>query len=283
MRGIFKRVLCGILSRLGLSDVLKETKVIRYEAVEDESLKGRNILITGGSSGIGLAIALKCLRCGGNVLITGRDGEKLESIKIEDATGRLKVMVWDVERDDEIDAKIEEALSHFLGRLDVLVNNAGISVREGFGSLTMGVWNRIMKINLQAPVFISQQIANRWMSEKSQGVILNISSMAGEEPAFDAYGASKCALASMTKGMARTLAPYGIRVNAIAPGVVIGTNLREVQRSINPDGNVYCGWIPLRRYAVPEEIAELAVFAVSDRSSYMTGAVIRCDGAGAIR
>ena len=283
MRNFVRRACRGILVRLGIGDMLKETKVVRYEAVEAEWLKGKNILVTGGSSGIGLSIALKCIRCGGNVLITGRDRKKLETAKAEDSTGRLKVMVWDVEKNDEMDAKVEEALSYFSGHLDVLVNNAGISVREGFGGLTIDVWSRIMKINLQAPVFISQQIANRWMSEKRQGVILNISSMAGEEPAFDAYGASKCALASMTKGMARTLASHGIRVNAIAPGVVIGTNLREVQRSIKPDGNVYCGWIPIKRYAVPEEIAELAVFAISDRSSYMTGAVIQCDGAGAIR
>lgn len=283
MKNVFKRAFRGILARLGVGDMLKETKVVRYEAVEEECLKGQNILVTGGSSGIGLSIALKCIRCGGNVLITGRDRKKLEAIKSEDSTGRLKVMVWDVERDGEMIVKVEEALSHFSEHLDVLVNNAGISERESFGGLTMNVWSRIMKINLQAPVFISQHIANRWMNEKRQGVILNISSMAGEEPAFDAYGASKCALSSMTKGMAGALAPHGIRVNAIAPGVVIGTNLREVQRSIKPDGNVYCGWIPIKRYAVPEEIAELAVFILSDRSSYMTGAVLRCDGAGAIR
>ena len=263
--------------------MLKETKVVRYETVEDECLKGKNILVTGGSSGIGLAIAVKCIRCGANVLITGRDAGKLEAAKAGDSTGRLKTMAWDVENEGELAAKIEEALSAFSGTLDILVNNAGISIREGFGGLTSEVWTHIMKINLQAPVFISQQIANKWICEKHHGVILNISSMAGEEPAFDAYGASKCALASMTRGMARTLAPHGIRVNAIAPGVVIGTNLREVQRSIKPDGNVYCGWIPLKRYGVPDEIAELAAFAISERSAYISGDLIRCDGAGAIR
>ena len=283
MRIFLGRIVKGVVERLGVGDVFKETKVVRYEVIEKECLKGRNIVVTGGSSGIGLAIALKCIRCGANVLITGRDGEKLAAAKSKDSTGRLSTMVWDVEEDDKLAMKVEEVLSFFPGCLDVLINNAGISVRERFGDLTRDVWNRIMKINLQAPIFIAQQVANKWKSEKRPGVILNISSMAGEEPTFDAYGASKCALASMTKGMALSLAPYGIRVNAIAPGVVIGTNLREVQRSIKPEGNVYCGWLPIQRYAVPEEIAELVAFVISDRAAYMTGEVIRCDGAGAIR
>ena len=140
-----------------------------------------------------------------------------------------------------------------------------------------------MKTNLYAPVFLSQSFARRLKSVCQEGVILNVSSMAAERPAFDAYGAAKCSLTSMTKGMALALATSKIRVVGIEPGVIIGTNLRELQRSVNPCGNVRCTWLPIGRYGTPEEIAEIAAFVISDAAAYMTGTVITCDGAGSIR
>ena len=280
---LVKRVVKKVCRRLGLFDVVESVKVARYQVESSNCLAGKNVLITGGSSGIGLAIAKKSLACGARVLITGRDEIKLNKIKCSDASGRLMVMSWDVTDFQNIESKADEAIQQLGGGLDILVNNAGVSIREKFGSLTLDVWNKLLKTNLIAPTFITQAITNKWLTDKKEGNVLIVSSMAGEEPAFDAYGAAKCALSSMTRGIARTLAPNGIRVNAIAPGVVIGTNLRDFQRSISPDGNIRSSWIPARRYAVPDEIAEIAVFMMSDKASYMNGAVLVCDGAGALR
>lgn len=278
-----KRIVKRICRKVGLCDVVREVVVRKYEAIADESLKGKNILITGGSSGIGLAIAKRCIASGGNVLITGRDAVKLKSVAKEDHSGRLMTMQWDVTCMNEIERRVSEVFEIFGGHLDVLVNNAGISERQEIGGLTLDVWNKILKTNLISPVFVLQGVVRRWKDLHAEGVVLNISSMAGSEPAVDAYSATKHAINSLTQGFARELAHEGIRVNALAPGVVIGTNLRDIQRSIKPDGNVACNWIPAGRYGVPDEVAELALFMISDRAAYMTGAVVVCDGAGSLR
>lgn len=272
----------SICRKLGLWSIDEKVYVKQYQVVKGETLKDKNILITGGTSGIGLAIAKKCLAENANVVVTGRNEIKLnETLKL-DKTGRLKGLIWDVSELDQTTPKLNQVCDLFCGEIDILVNNAGISVRECPGSLTVDVWNRILGINLSAPVFLSQAIAKNWLSSSRTGVILNISSMAGLEPSLDAYSVAKCGLNSMTKGMARIWAGNGIRINALAVGVTVGTELRDIQRTHKPDGNLKCNWIPLGRFAVPDEIAETAVYMISDRAAYLTGAVVELDGAGSI-
>lgn len=274
-----------IARKIGFYDKVNvvNVKVARYQVSEGETLKGKNILITGGSSGIGLAIAKKCLSCGARVIITGRDVKKLDDVCKLDRTGRLYGMAWDVAQSEVMEQKLDEA-AKILGTIpDILVNNAGIARRQIFGELTKDVWDDTIKTNLMAPVFLSQTFTRRLMSVSKEGTILNISSFAAERPAYDAYSASKCALSSMSKGMARILAAHNIRVMCIEPGVIVGTNIRELQRSVDPCGDVHCDWLPIGRYGTPEEIAEIAAFVISDAAAYMTGTVITCDGAGSVR
>ena len=283
MLKMVKRIIKRICRKVGFYDTVEKVYVRRFDVAAGSELLGKKILITGGSSGIGLAIAKKCLAQGAEVVITGRDEKKLNSAVKEIANERLKSIVWDINDLENLKAHIARVETLLDGDVDIVINNAGISIREMPGTLTENVWDRIFASNLKAPVFIAQTFANRWIANKSNGVILNISSMAGIEPALDAYSSSKCALNSITKGMARTWAKHGIRINAIAAGVTIGTNLRDIQRSIKPDGDVSARWIPSGRYAVPDEIAESAEFLISNRSSYVTGEIFVCDGAGAIR
>lgn len=279
-----KHLIKRICRRLGLWDTVEKVYVRRYEVVTaKESLAGKKILVTGGTSGIGLAIARKCIALGANVLVTGRVDAKLQDVLSGDTTGKLMGMKWDVTNFSDLEMYVNKAFAILGGSCDSLVNNAGISIREEVGELTFEVWDKILESNLKAPVFIAQAVANKWIRSQSGGVILNVSSMAGVEPAVDAYSASKCALNSITKGMARRFGKFDIRVNALAAGVTIGTNLRDLQRSIKPEGDVRADWIPLKRYAVPEEIAETAAFLISDQSSYTTGYVFEVDGAGSIR
>ena len=281
---IIKRLIKKFCRRFGLWDTVEKVYVRRYEVVTDDmAFSGKNILVTGGTSGIGLAIAKKCLSLGATVVITGRNTDKLHGVLSSDATGRLKIMKWDITDFIHLESHVDQVFELMDGGVDVLVNNAGISIREAPGELTFAVWDKILESNLKAPVFIAQAIANKWIKSKKSGVILNITSMAGVEPAVDAYSTAKCALNSITKGMARSFGRFNIRVNALAAGVTIGTNLRDIQRSVQPDGDVRADWIPMKRFAVPEEIAETAAFLISDQSAYTTGIVFSIDGAGAIR
>ena len=279
---MLKTLLKKIARKIGFWSIEEKIYVKQYQVAWGDSLKGRNVLVTGGTSGIGLAIAKKCLAEGANVIVTGRKEEKLKNVLREDTTGRLKGLVWDVTDINAIHEKLKHVQSTFTQPPDVLVNNAGISIRERPCDLTEKNWSEVLHVNLTAPVFLSQAMAKQWIRESRPGVILNISSMAGLEPSFDAYSVAKCGLNSMTKGMARIWAAHGIRVNALAVGVTIGTELRETQRKYKPDGNLRCDWIPLGRFAVPDEIAETATYLISDRAAYLTGAVIECDGAGSI-
>jgi NAD(P)-dependent dehydrogenase (short-subunit alcohol dehydrogenase family) len=282
MKFNFKNLVKKALRRIGLWSIEEKIYVKQYQSIQGESLKNRNVLITGGTSGIGLAIAKRCIKEGANVVITGRNEEKLKKTLSQDDTGQLKGLIWDVSDIHVTASKLEQVRKLFEGDIDVLVNNAGISIRQQPGTFTEEVWEMILKINLTAPVFLSQEVSKAWINSNKNGVILNISSMAGLEPSLDAYSVAKCGLNSMTKGMARVWASEGIRVNALAVGVTIGTELRDIQRNHTPDGDLKCSWIPIGRFAVPDEIAETATYLITERAAYITGAVVECDGAGSI-
>ena len=277
-----KRLIKKALRKIGLLRVEEKIYVKQYQVAQGESLKGKNVLITGGTSGIGLAIAKRCLAEDANVVVTGRNEDKLNKVLSQDNTGRLKGLIWDVSDISSIGVKLGQVRDLLADDIDILVNNAGVSIRERLGTLTEEVWKKILRINLTAPVFVSQEMAKAWLCSKKSGVILNISSMAGLEPSLDAYSVAKCGLNSITKGMARIWAQNGIRVNALAVGVTIGTELRDIQRAHRPDGDIKCNWIPIGRFAVPDEIAETATYLISERAAYLTGAVVECDGAGSI-
>lgn len=241
-----------------------------------ESLRGRRVIVTGGSSGIGLAIARRCVEEGAKVVITGRDEGKLSRAKA--CTKNIEILVWDVSKVSEAEEKIQEAERLLDGRIDAFVNNAGISIRQAASALTSDVWDAVLGINLSGAIFAAKAICTRWIRQGRNGVLVNISSSAGIEPVVDAYGVSKTALIQVTRGWAREYASKGIRINAIAPGVIVGTEVNKLQRSISVDGNLHCSAYPAGRFGVPLEIAEVALFLLSDKSSYVYGQTIVCDG-----
>ena len=243
-----------------------------------QELKDRRILITGGSSGIGLAIAKRCLHEGAGVLITGRNLDKLKIAQRELATDKVHIMQWDINDVVSVDKNIKQAESILGGELDILVNNAGVSNRQTPEMLTLDAWKRIIDINLTGTLFVMKGMCDRWARSQRHGVILNIGSTAGVALAVDAYGASKSALMQLTRGWAKFYAPKGIRINALAPGVIVGTDINALQRSISTVGNLYCESYPSRRFGVPEEVAESALFLISDRSAYMFGQTLVLDG-----
>jgi len=241
-----------------------------------ETLRDRHILITGGTHGIGLAIAHKCLQEGALVVITGRDQTRLNEAAATLASPRLKTLVWDVAEVSAASDKLETALALADGRLDVLCNNAGLLTKEkDLLELTENSWDQITSVNAKGLVFTTQAVCRHWIKHQQPGKILNIASMRGVLGVVDGpYGMSKWGVVGLTKGLGRTMMPHGIIVNGIAPGVT-DTSIPGLDAA----DNAFAEWCtPSQRIALPEEIAELAVFLLSDAANYIVGQTIVCDG-----
>lgn len=236
-------------------------------------LKGKRILITGGSAGIGLAIAKKCLNEGAEVLITGRNSDKLESAKKELNTPLLYTLQWDISDVSIIEKRLEDALGLLKGPLDVLVNNAGVLIlNEGFPSISEKTWDITYSTNSKGLFFLSQNVVKLWRNNSFKGKIINISSTGGFLAANHPYRMTKWDVVGFTEWLGIALSPYGIIVNGIAPGR-IATDMLNASSE-----NVYDTRQPVCRFGLPEEVAELAVFLMSDAANYIVGQTIICDG-----
>ncbi|MFZ4455570.1 MAG: SDR family NAD(P)-dependent oxidoreductase [Bacteroidales bacterium] len=247
-----------------------------------EILKGRNILITGGSTGIGLSIAKKCISEGATVVITGRDQEKLKKAKLEINSSLLKTIVWDVSQINQQKDKIQEIEKLICGNIDILVNNAGVLSGENFPNVTEDVWDNVYNVNSKGLFFLTQLLCEKWMENKNlvYKKIINISSQGGFVGATYPYRMTKWDVAGLTQGLGIKMAPYGIIVNGIAPGV-IATNMQP--NCLEQGENVFYLHNPVRRFALPDEIAELAIFLMSDAGNFIVGQTIVSDGGFSVK
>ena len=240
------------------------------------TLSGKNILITGGSSGIGFAIANKCVQCGADVLITGRNKEKLDRAVKEIGGNHCHGLVWDISSIHEIEERLNECFS-VAGDISVLVNNAGIPPSKFWGNIDEEEWDKIYSTNVKGQFFLTQAIVKRWEKNPSHDYrkILNVSSQGGFVGATYPYRLAKWDIRGLTEGLGKSLIKKGIIVNGIAPGVV-KTAMQSF--SIEQGDNLYTNQNPLGRVILPEEIAELALFLISDASNAIVGQTIVCDG-----
>lgn len=243
-----------------------------------QKLTGKTALITGASRGIGRAIAVEMAKQGAAVIINYSKDDKgaaetLEMIKNTGSYGfAIKGDISSYEKTSEIAGKALEKA----GKIDILINNAAVSTIGLFIDSEKSDIDRVIGTNLLGPLYLSKRIAEEMMKNKS-GVIINISSMWGEAGASCEvlYSVSKGGINSLTKALAKELAPSGIRVNAIAPGV-IDTKMNDFLSS--EEKEELKAEIPMERFGKPEEIAKIAAFLCSDDSSYITGQIIRADG-----
>jgi len=238
-------------------------------------LQNKRVLITGGASGIGAATAARFLEEGARVVVLDRDEKGRAEIqrRLPTLSGTVAA---DVSSLPQVQAAFGQAVQ-LMGGVDVLINNAGISIRHNFLDITSEEWDKILAVNLTG-VFYVAQTAARHMCELGKGVILQTASTNGMvgQPFYADYNATKAGVIELTKTMALELAPK-IRVCAIAPGYVLTPMQRaeytdEMLEEVNRK-------VPLRRHAQPEEIAALFAFLASDDAAYMTGHVYTCDGA----
>jgi meso-butanediol dehydrogenase / (S,S)-butanediol dehydrogenase / diacetyl reductase len=237
-------------------------------------LKDKRILITGGASGIGAATAARFLEEGSRVCVLDRDDAACKRIKHE-LSGLGEAIIADVTDLMQVEAAFAEAI-RLMDGIDVVVNNAGISIRHKFLEITPEEWDRVIAVNLTG-VFYVAQTAARYMWEQGAGVILQTASTNGlmGYPFYADYNATKAGVIELTKSMALELAPK-IRVCAIAPGYV----LTPMQRAEYSDAMLaeVNAKVPMRRHASPEEIAGLFAYLASDDAAFATGQVFTLDG-----
>jgi meso-butanediol dehydrogenase/(S,S)-butanediol dehydrogenase/diacetyl reductase len=238
-------------------------------------LKGKNVLVTGGASGIGQATAARFLEEGCAVCVLDRSSEARERITTE-LPALTAVIDADVSNLEQVQAAVGEAIER-MDSLDVLINNAGISIRHDFLDITPAEWDEVLGVNLKGIFFVAQTAA-RHMMDKGSGVILNTASTGGNNgyPHYADYSASKGGVIALTQAMALELAPV-VRVNAISPGYV----LTPMQRAEYTDAmlDAVNRKIPLGRHAKPEEIAALFAYLASDDAAFASGHVYVMDGA----
>ena len=238
-------------------------------------LKGKRVLITGGASGIGAATAARFLEEGSAVCVLDRDPKGREQIQ-KQLPALAGTVAADVSDFKQVQTAFGEAV-RIMGGVDVLVNNAGISIRHDFLKITPEEWNKVLAVNMTGVFFVAQTVA-RHMWEHDGGVILQTASTNGVMgyPYYADYNAAKAGVIELTRSMALELAPK-IRVCAVAPGYVLTPMQRaEYTNAMLDEVNRK---IPLHRHAKPEEIAALFAFLASDDAAYMTGHVYTIDGA----
>jgi len=243
------------------------------------ALNGRVAVVTGSTRGLGEGFARALGDAGASIAIVGRDAEAGRRVVADlEARGTASTFIAaDITERENVEAVLEATMARF-GRVDILVNNAGTCVHAPALDVTPDEWRQVMNVNLDA-LWTCSQVFGRQFVEQGSGVIVNIGSMSGiivNRPQWQpAYNASKAAVHQLTRSLAAEWAPFGVRVNALAPGYI------KTEMSPVDDPRYRQNWIddaPMQRYGTVEELAPAVVFLASDASSFVTGSVLVADG-----
>jgi len=244
------------------------------------SLHGKVRIVTGAGRGLGYGIALALAGAGSDLIIVSRSRQELEyaSQEITTETNRMVLPVsLDLAKEGEIESLVEDVLEEF-GRIDVLVNNAGTTVRKPFLEVTQKEFDDVVHLNLRAVYFLTQAVVKEMVRHK-RGKIINIASLGSQIGLrnISAYTATKGGIASLTKTLALELAGYNINVNAVAPGY-FKTKMTEALFRDEEGYRWVLSRIPLGRAGVPHDLAGTVIFLASSASDYVTGQVVFVDG-----
>jgi 3-oxoacyl-[acyl-carrier protein] reductase len=250
------------------------------------NFKNKTVLITGGSRGIGRAIAIAFSELDATVIFTYHSNEKEAQKTLELLKGKSHLMIRSDVADPAAGEKVVNTIVEKFGRLDILVNNAGIYMEHTLPEVDFetwkAAWDKILGVNLLGPAHLCF-FAGKQMIKQGGGKIINISSRGAfrGEPEYPAYGASKAGLNSMSQSLAQLLGPHNIYVGVIAPGFV-ETDMGDPFLN-GPEGDKIRNQSPLKRAAKPEEIAHAVIMFATEGAEYMTGAIIDVNGASYLR
>lgn len=245
-------------------------------------MKGKTVIVTGGSSGMGKAMAIRMAKDGASVVITGRTEEKLEEVKKEISAfgGQVLSVQMDVRQPEDVQRMVDEAAASF-GRIDALINNAAGNFLCAAEDLSINGWNAVINIVLNGTFYCSQAVGKYWITEGIPGSIINmVATYAWDAgPGVIHSASAKAGVLAMTRTLAVEWGRrYGIRVNAIAPGLIERTGGAGKLIASDSEGKRLLNSVPLGRMGTPEEIAGLAAFLLSEDAAYMNGACLTLDG-----
>ena len=279
LAGVFIADIGGLMGTLrkvktavkGVTRLFVKKEAVKIPVLEGNLLQGRRAMITGGTSGIGKAVAKAFISNGATVAVCGRSSERV-TVTAKELGDKAFGVVLDVRNPETVAPAVEKACELLGGVPDVLVNSAGVNGGGKFGAIEANAFEEVVETNLLGTILVSQEVARLMVREGVEGNILNVSSSSGLRPANTPYTVSKWGIRGLTLGMAKSLVPHGIVVNAVAPGPTATPMLRKDGADISKPGS------PIERYAMPEEIANMAAVLVSDLGRTVVGDTVYMTG-----